>query len=1298
MGGDATFSGTSYQARMVAFVEVHILAQLRLGWLDPVDDTPLAIWCETAGPGDDIRIEFGDRHPAVEVQAKHGMTAGARLTGVADRLRSASTQESLTRVFLAVNRGSSRTIVRDVRRGLIRFRSGRLDSLGEEVDRLVAHLNPNPTILERLAIIPVDVDSVDESDAKSALLWLREHVLENGDQALAAWRVLADDANSMCSLKLRRTRKELVDLLEGAGLRVRHPTREDQWHRQLDATKALLERGYAAAALSNLRSLKDAVRQSGAEPLVSYRICAQIAAAHLQLDRYADALNAAREALDVDPNGFHALASGAYASMLLGNMDAARDYAGRAVEKHPEEAGAWAAALQVAAAAGQSSAAPPGDVTATAHYRIAVAQVASNSGSWSEVLEITSELLARSERSLEVLLLRSNALWMTVDSGQGSAADLEEIIRYTTEALDLVGDNPLPSAPSALTLRANALRRLSRDDESQRDLLRAQELSPTSSSVLYYTAQAKLARGDAVGAIDVLRQGAIAGNPVLLALRAMAEGEAGLLEQARSDLDSAEAELGEADDPDSARLAIAEAAIDLVDLDRATRLRQQIVDENRHPAQVALVDARLAFANGDVARGEEQYRHAATLDSNRNVDFMVELAAQLLRRGESSRAASVLFDVGLDAIPRSARPLYADALLRSENYLEGQRLVDRVTQEGSMPQWTLILATEIALRQEDTEQAIENLTALTASGGGGVNAQIQLAYCLLEVDRRQEAESYLDALSLQELTPTQEMQVAQMLQSLGRAEEAVRFAYRAFRRESSDPRIHRAFAAVVITSRLEPAEPTEVASETFVRMHAADGTAREVWIRDSEQVDPLRNELTLEQAQYEGLIGKRVGDFVGDQSAGWLERRWTIDEVQSSLVHTFQDVILHYGERFPSEPFFVQHFPVRDGSVDEFAPIIASAQGREGLVQAAFKIYRESGLPLGWVAQTLGGSVADVMDHVASETDSTGPLLVEQVLPGASEASYAIASRATEVVLTRSALKTLLDHDLGIGLTTLYHVVAPRSLRAEVKSEVVEAERQVREGRAVIASVGTLPVLHDVSAGDPTLEARLQSLRTVREWLDANVAFLPRPLTSLASGPDSESEARELLGRSSFDAVVLTESREATLYADDLGLRLYATRGERTKSFCTVALLAVLVENGRMSMEQRDDLLIALALRGHWPIPATASLLVRAIEPSRRLDQSQRDRLFSLLGLPSMALSESTRMAAEVIKSVAMAQVHVVTVGAIALEAMRGMARGWPRPLVANMLTRAATVELRLLPHELAEVANAAARFANAGP
>ena len=79
MGGSATFSGTTFQARVLAWAEVHLLAQTPLGWIPSVNDTPVAVSGETLGPGDDVRVELGDGQGPLEAQVKHGLNAAGDL-------------------------------------------------------------------------------------------------------------------------------------------------------------------------------------------------------------------------------------------------------------------------------------------------------------------------------------------------------------------------------------------------------------------------------------------------------------------------------------------------------------------------------------------------------------------------------------------------------------------------------------------------------------------------------------------------------------------------------------------------------------------------------------------------------------------------------------------------------------------------------------------------------------------------------------------------------------------------------------------------------------------------------------------------------------------------------------------------------------------------------------------------------------------------------------------------------------------------------------------------------------------
>src|SRR5690606_13760268 len=78
-GGAATGSGMNFQAVVTSIAGVNLLVGTPLVWLEGIaDDVPVAVWSETTGPGDDIRIELNDNQ-TIEVQAKKGLRKGANL-------------------------------------------------------------------------------------------------------------------------------------------------------------------------------------------------------------------------------------------------------------------------------------------------------------------------------------------------------------------------------------------------------------------------------------------------------------------------------------------------------------------------------------------------------------------------------------------------------------------------------------------------------------------------------------------------------------------------------------------------------------------------------------------------------------------------------------------------------------------------------------------------------------------------------------------------------------------------------------------------------------------------------------------------------------------------------------------------------------------------------------------------------------------------------------------------------------------------------------------------------------------
>lgn len=1296
MSGAATFSGTTYQARVVAHIYVHILAQARLGWLAPADDTPIAVSGETGGPGDDAQIEFGEQHAIVEVQAKHGLTGGAKLTEAVFAVRDNSKTGDTMEVIFTVDRSSSRTVYRDFARDLERLRSGRTDRLKAEASRLLTQLGADASVLHRLFLVPLDMDAEQDPEAKFTFQLL-ESVLEDPQDRSSAWAVLLTDAGDVSAKRLRRTRKELVERLAGAGIKVRPPTKDERFMRQLDFSKRLLESGHARAVLKVLSTLEPDIRAENAAPHVHYRLLQHRAAALLALALPAESLAAAKKALDIEPFGPHALVIAALAAAQTGALDLANQYAERAITNAPENADAWAAKAQIAAAAGKLHTPPRASVEESDPYQLALAQIATRAGDWPLVLTITAGLLKRTVRPPSVLYLRATAL-LALPEEPGKAITLERRMdaeRLATEAIEgLDEDHPLMT--ELLVQRAEARSKLGRTGESNADLEFACQLDRDDPIAIGRLADAHASEGRFVEALQLLTSRVVDAHPALLLSRARALAASGDERAARRDLETALSRAEDAPKPDDIRLNAAVVAMMLSDYVLAESTLNTIKSDVRANERHAILWGRLAFSRRDPDVGIVWFRKAVELAPDRRQVLLVELGDQLLRHDRPREAVGVFDEIGLSKLPESALGVYTRALMGANELTRAAKVIEDLA-VGQVPEWALAISVDIAIRRGDTRDAVGALERLAERHPGDRRVRSELARRLLEIGEPDAAKPHLDELAQDNtLTPGERIETAYLLKQAGRNDEAVALAFRAFRSAPHDPSIHRGFATLMMVNPPAIPLPMEVGPDTYVRLVGDDGSERAYVIYAQGSIDPLRNELSAADAASVGYLGKRVDEVVTVNAGTWQETRWTVAEVLPAVVYAFRDVVGHYQERFPGEPFFVTSFKVSDEtSVRFLAPLISSLQARRAGAEEAFRLYHESTLPLGFVSRVLGASIADVMSAATAKDPDLGPLFVDWPDAEGQDESRDAARHATQVVITRSALETLADLDMLDRVAGAYVWVGPQSLLNLLNHELAVAEESQDVGLRFVTSgpTGVLPV--ELSPGDPHLVDRTKRAARILEWFTSNARIDMRPLETIPAVGSREEETGNSIGQDSYDAVCLAEHLGGTMFADDLGLRRFLPKGSRARSFSTTAVLPILAERGLISADERDQMLLQLLEKKHAVIAPTPSLLNVAIRKSEGV-MSSVSRAFSLLGGPAQDLSAAARVVAEVLKMQVLASVQTIDVEKLVNTALAAMAPRWGAVASANAVSMEVARLLKLFPQQVERVRSVATAFVKA--
>jgi hypothetical protein len=223
-GGSGGAGGYRFQALAAAYVYAHALAEHSLNWVSG-EAIPLAVSAETAGPGDDLRVEYSGGSGAasgdLEVQAKRGLRMGSELWDALLSLARGLDENSSLHCALLVDHAASRSVKDELPRDIERLAQGRSDRLRpitcEFLRRLEAEgITPGRSLLMRLSVVVADLG--DQSEGEGAALVLLSKVVDKAS-ILNAWTAFREDGMRVAEIAGRRDVPALWDMLEAHGIR-----------------------------------------------------------------------------------------------------------------------------------------------------------------------------------------------------------------------------------------------------------------------------------------------------------------------------------------------------------------------------------------------------------------------------------------------------------------------------------------------------------------------------------------------------------------------------------------------------------------------------------------------------------------------------------------------------------------------------------------------------------------------------------------------------------------------------------------------------------------------------------------------------------------------------------------------------------------------------------------------------------------------------------------------------------------------------------------------------------------------
>lgn len=224
--GTAPGGGINFQANATAIVAVHILRGVQMGWMDGVtNDLPVAVWAESGLSGDDIRVELANGK-TLEIQVKKGLSRSNKLWEPLEGMASAIASQQLDYGLLAVAPDSSRTIIDDLAKDIIRLGQGRRDSLKgisrEWLARITSMAGDN-SVSNICGCIRIQVIHAlsSENIQINAVKEMLRFVCDDAGQAEAAWDALYKRAVNLIEIRGRWTLKDLLKIFTSLNIPIR---------------------------------------------------------------------------------------------------------------------------------------------------------------------------------------------------------------------------------------------------------------------------------------------------------------------------------------------------------------------------------------------------------------------------------------------------------------------------------------------------------------------------------------------------------------------------------------------------------------------------------------------------------------------------------------------------------------------------------------------------------------------------------------------------------------------------------------------------------------------------------------------------------------------------------------------------------------------------------------------------------------------------------------------------------------------------------------------------------------------
>lgn len=1012
-----------------------------------------------------------------------------------------------------------------------------------------------------------------------------------------------------------------------------------EYQAELDHSRDLLNNYKPKEALEFLEGLKDRI-WSTAPSIVRYRLLTNIGSARLGLNQERDAAQLFIGALQYNPEEEKALSNAALGYLLLGQLEEARAFANRVVEKNPANSRAYSLIIQtfpetdpledivskipepyrtdpeVAYVLGHLARkrdnlyeskrwfdiAVENDIKGLADLRGALGEILIDTvikdklsiygqqldDSQKEQVNKAIELLTYAWNKMESKDLRNLRFTWIVNRGLSKRliGDIGGAIRDIETALDIDPSNPMFIEQRAI------LAHESKDNEKAITLLKAILTSKETPKAPLLLSLVLREEGKIEEAIGIITE--LLGNDPEASLKEDANRLLVQLYIAKKDLESAR------NLSDAMRASNPTNILTLVDAARLSK-----ASGKKDEAISLLMEAKKYITDGSPAReiieiADEFYslnhfEDAASIyekivNKNLNTPLNNRLITSYYRAGELGKALQIC-----QVLREKYGPLKNVSEVESASYEE----------IGNLPEAKRVCEEYLSLFPDDFEM------------------KLRLAVVNYRSNYFEEVDNFLgSSINIEAIYFEAGLQIVSLCRARNLNQKSLDIMYEIRRKYFNNGDAHLKYIGLFFQIDKESNKWLDFPkADNGTAVCIEDNSGNKEWyvLDDREDADIKHHEINLKHSLAQKLLGKSTDEEIILKENHLSKETYRIVEIKSKYVYALHESLSLFKKVFTDTPGLWEIKigpPKEEGNLPEgFQTVLDEISRQHEFHLRVEQFYKEGTLTIGAFANLIGKNVIEVLGGMISKRD----LGIKCCIGTIDERNYAISllnnHKKPKLIIDIISLQTLHGINAEDAIIKVFGKLGIAVSTVDFIQQIIN-ERKGMPGRGfmIIGKEGDKFVKQEVSPED--VKRSIEYFENILHWIESNCDILPCK-AALDINKARRHELEEMIGTSFIDTVLIATEPEHLLYSDDERLRSFAKTEFNVDGVWTQPILMHCLDFNGLEKSKYNEMIVRLVNSNYYYLSIDADVLIEAARQSSWIPSAPFTTVLQILKAPS---------------------------------------------------------------------------------